>query len=133
MNLSRLTALSTARFFYTELATRAREATGDADLVDGIYRAWMDKLETLSSFKTDPQLSDDTAQAVVGLVTGVAHVADDDHDALLRWLDVYPSAIAELFPPSESTFSVVGLENVPPLDAAVDDPAVEGRRFALVA
>lgn len=126
MNPSRQTALSAARYVYTSLVERARDAADDPELVDAIHRAWEDKLGSLSSFKTDPMLSDETSMAVASLVAAVLRTPDDDLDALLRWLDVYPDAVTQLFPPSESTFSVV-LEN------AIEAPALEAGRFALVA
>lgn len=132
MNLTRQAALSAARYAYASLAERARAQTTDQELVDAIYVAWHDRLDSLSMFRTDPTLSDETNRAVGNLISAITRTPDGDVDALLRWLDVYPQTIAELFPPSESTYDLQ--TNEPEFDEAVaEDEQVEAGSYALVA
>ena len=132
MNLTRQAALSTARYVYGYLAERARAASDDPDTVDAIYAAWREKLDSLMSFRSDPVLSTETNRAVAGLMDAVMRTPTTDGDALIRWLDVYPSAIAELFPPSESTFSL-HMEDSGAEAVASTEERVEAGEFALVA
>lgn len=130
MNLSRQAALSSARYVYTTLAERARAASDDPTLVDDIFLAWRDRLDSLNSFRTDPVLRDETNDAVSALMAAVLRTPDEDTDALLRWLDVFPNMVAELFPPSESTFR---MEPMPQAELDNEEAPEETGSFALVA
>lgn len=84
------------------------------------------------SFRSDPVLSTETNRAVAGLIDAVMRTPTTDGDALIRWLDVYPSAVAELFPPSESTFSL-HMESSGAEAVAATEERVQAGEFALVA
>lgn len=127
MNLTRQDALSAALYVYAQLAERVRAVVGDQGMRDGLYESWRAQLQSLNSFKSNPKLSDETNRAVAALTSAVARIPDDDPDALLRWLDAFPVAISELFPPSESTFSLQ-LDESAALGLAIED-----EEFALVA
>lgn len=132
MTLTRQSALSAARFVYALLVERARAGAHDPDAVAAVYGAWRDKIDALMSFRTDPVLSDQTRRAVTGLMDAVMRTSNSDHDALLRWLDAYPSAVSELFPPSESTFSLQ-MEHSGVDGVLVASEHAEAGEFALVA
>lgn len=132
MNPTRQAALSAARYAYLSLAERARAQTTDPELVDAIYLAWHERLDSLSTFRTDPTLSDETSRAVGNLISAVLRTPDTDADALMRWMDIYPETVAELFPPSESTFDLQ--TNEPELEEPIaEDEQVEAGSYALVA
>lgn len=104
--LTRHVALGAASLTYAALVARARNLSDDPDYVDALCATWTAKIHSLAMFRTNPSVSEETESALRLLTEAVNRTQDEDVDALLRWLDVFPSAVAELFPPSESTFRV---------------------------
>lgn len=104
--LTRQVALGAASLTYSSLVDRARNLSDDPDYVDALCATWMAKLHSLAMFRSNPSVSDETESALKLLSEAVNRTSNEDVDALMRWLDVFPSAVAEMFPPSESTFRV---------------------------
>lgn len=102
--LTRKSAIDTARQTYQALVDRALRVEGaDREYVLGLGAVWDDRLASLSDIgRFDTSLPDHT-QRRFDFLTGAVNVHLDD-DALLRWLDAFPEAMAELMPPSASTF-----------------------------
>ena len=105
-SLTRRTALDTARVLYLYLVNRALEIE-DADraYIADTARHWEDRLRELM-LRSDATVSDETGEAFAYLARVVTSPQLDD-DAVLTWVDAYPEAVANLFPPSQSTFRVL--------------------------
>jgi hypothetical protein len=106
VTLTRQVALGAAELTFAALARRARALSNDAGYVDALAALWTAKLRSLAVFRANPTLKEETASALEQLTAAVNRVPDRDVDGLLRWLDAFPGAVAQLFPPSESTFRV---------------------------
>ena len=102
--LTRKSAIDTARQTYQTLVERALRCNGaDVEYVLALRKTWDDRLAALADIgRFDTSLPDHT-QRRFDFLQGAVNVVLDD-DALLRWLDAFPEAIAELMPPSASTF-----------------------------
>jgi hypothetical protein len=106
--LSREAAIVSARQRYRALVDRALSlAENDAQraFVRDLSGAWGERLSELRlSTRLDMDLSDHTMRRFDFLVSAITGALD--RDTALRWCDAFPEAIAELFPPSQSTFGV---------------------------
>ena len=107
--LTRGSALESARRTYTMLVCRALEIQDiDRSYVLALAHEWDRRLvELVIGFRADVALSDHVQLSFETLDSAVRKVGDDDDDAIVRLVDAYPDAIANLFPPSAATFWVV--------------------------
>jgi hypothetical protein len=105
-SMTRQTALDTARVLYSGLVHRALEIEGrDVGYLAETANYWEDRLRHLM-LRSDVTLPEETNEAF-SYLTSVVTNPRLDQDALLRWIDAYPEAVVDLFPPSLSTFSVL--------------------------
>jgi hypothetical protein len=102
--LTRTSAIDAARQIYQTLVERALRRPGaDQAYILELHEVWDDRLASLADVgRFDTSLPDHTQRRFDFLNASVNVVLDDD--ALLRWLDAFPEAMAELMPPSASTF-----------------------------
>lgn len=107
-SITRQVALQTARAVYRTVVERAIALPGaDAEYLISLASAWDTKLRQLVSVGSEAIVSDE-AQAAFDYVTATVSSGTLDADALTRWVDAYPDAVAELFPPSALTFTLIG-------------------------
>lgn len=106
---TRQDALALAKLTYRILRDRVSSIDSvSPEYVESLVTHWDDRLEYLSRFRSDAALSD-AAMAAFRFLTDevIAASSDNDVDALVRWLDGYPDAVAQLFPPSTLTFDLL--------------------------
>jgi hypothetical protein len=106
--LSREAAIVSARQRYRALVDKTLSLAandGERMFVRDLGVAWDERLSELRlSTRLDMSLSDHTARRFDFLVSAITgHL---DRDSALRWCDAFPEAVADLFPPSQSTFGV---------------------------
>ena len=102
--------MSGARLAYRALVRRVLARPGvDPALVARIAREADLPFETLLAYRSDSSLSDEKRAAFVWLAETVTS-AELDEDALFGWLTSFPSAVADLFPPSRETFDLVSAD-----------------------
>lgn len=123
VTLSRQVALGAAELTFGALVRRAHTLSNDPGYVEAMAVTWIAKLRSLAMFRTNATLRDETAAALEQLTAAVNRVPDDDVDGLLRWLDAFPGAVSQLFPPSESTFHVEVKTPRPASPTATSDEA----------
>ena len=110
-NLTRQSALESARRTYRVVADRAAAAAPDRiPYISGLWATWDGRLADLARFtgSTVP----DHVQTVLDHLERAIETADDP-ESLLEWIDAYPDAIADLFPPSAATFTRLRGEDQP--------------------
>lgn len=120
-SITRSEALNSARLQYRALAERARGEATDAEAlyIDGLATSWDSELERLASLGSWITVREDVLNAIVQLIGKVSR-ASITHDALVEWVDAFPDAVADLFPPSASTYQLLGNKAAP---AAVEPTA----------
>ena len=133
--MTRQTALDSARRSYLILVDRAlRRVTGrQRDYVRHLASAWITRLAELDSVgRTDVSLTEHARRRVEFLTRSV-NVKLETSD-LLRWLDAFPEAMAELLPPSASTFRLKSSHGAVAVAAPVaEPPATDKERQAISA
>lgn len=101
--LTRQTALESARLLYRQLVERASAVDGaDVEYLSSIAEEWNQRLTSLLRFRSDVTLPDHTREAFEFLRASILNPTDDD--ALARWVETFPDAVTDLFPPSPATF-----------------------------
>lgn len=119
ITFTRSELLTSARLQYRVLADRARSlASGRADYIDQLVVEWDRELERRAGLSGSIVVTDNTLEAIKRLVERV-NAESLDADELVEWLDIFPDAIAELFPPSAATYRLV---------SEVKTPQVAGNR-----
>ena len=117
-SLTRQDALAGARATYQQLVARALLLDGvDAVYVAALASEWTAHLDFLARFRSDASIADEVHAALRFVSENAIATPSDDGDGLVRWVDAYPSAVADLFPPSALTFKVVARS---PLQGAVE-------------
>lgn len=102
-SLTRQSALETARILYRDLAESVqRDQLADAQFVEELAGDWAARLASLSTFRSDAALPEDTQEAFDALCREVLDPVDDD--ARLRWLDLFPEVVTRLFASPTATF-----------------------------
>jgi hypothetical protein len=105
---TRVGALTLARAAYAQLVARVLAAEfDDPKFVRDLATSWDERLKFLAQFRSDASLSDETRAALEFLTRSILAAEAEDSVAMVQWLDAYPDAVAELFPPSALTFSVI--------------------------
>jgi len=121
--LTRGSALESARRTYHMLVSRAIETQNvDRAYVLALAREWDRRLiELVVGFRADVALSEHVQLSFETLDSAVRDIGDDE-DAIVRLVDAYPDAVANLFPPSAATVWVL-----PPQQATVPEDTYEVR------
>lgn len=106
--LTRGSALESARRTYGILVSRALAIPGvNSSYVLNLAQEWDRRLvDLVVGFRADVVLSEHVQVSFETLDHAVRQVGDDE-DAIIRLIDAYPDAIANLFPPSAATFWVL--------------------------
>lgn len=104
--LTRHTALESARLLYSELVDKALTAEGaDVDYLRTVAHDSDARLDGLMRYRSDVTLPEHAQATFEFLRRSILDPADSD--ALMRWVETFPDAVADLFPPSGATFWVV--------------------------
>ena len=105
--LTRAEALTQAR---TELGRYTQQLADSQpvsrDYVFALGRAWDRRLAALGRLGADLPVAPETVTSLL-MLSRELHVPDLDADAAIRWLDVFPDSVADLFPPSAVTFRLL--------------------------
>jgi hypothetical protein len=104
-NPTRAEALAQARADLAVLATQVAALGIDAAYVGELHQHWDDRLAALGRIGSHVPVSSEVAAAIMFLATTVRSPDLDQH-ARVRWLDAFPDAIADLFPPSAVTYQI---------------------------
>lgn len=105
LNVTRSEALSYARIQYQVLAERALRtprSEAEREAIRRLAGLWDAKLAWTSSLGSEVRLDDETVAVLVHLAGIVGQ--DLPEDAVTEWLDAFPDAVADLFPPSAVTY-----------------------------
>ena len=107
-DVTRSEALNYARFQYLMIRDRALLGADEALVayVRGLADTWDAHLKRLASLGSGIKVRSETVDALVRLARR-AGTESMPPDALVDWVDAFPEAVAEMFPPSESTFTLV--------------------------
>jgi hypothetical protein len=133
-NLTRRSAIDAVRQTYQTLSDRALRRARDDDArgryVKDLAAAWMERLAELGDIgRLDTSLPEHARKRVESLTAAInAPLEDED---LYRWLDAFPEAVAELLPPSASTFRAEPDDRAQP--ANDDTAALKQAALALAA
>jgi hypothetical protein len=104
--MTRKAALGDARIAYTRLVNRARQVHPDRlAYIEAIAVRWDARLVDLQRF-TGSTIPGWTQRVFEHLMISADERQIDDAD-LLEWVDAFPDAIADIFPPSAATFQGV--------------------------
>jgi hypothetical protein len=107
MTLTRETALNDARRELHALAERVLASREQlAPRVNVLVELWEGRLVELSRMGSHLPVPRETQAALDFLSQSICSETLDP-DAQLRWLDAYPDAVADLFPPSAVTYRLV--------------------------
>jgi hypothetical protein len=122
---TRVGALTHARAAYAQLVARVLAGEfDDARFVRSLATSWDERLAFLAQFRSDASLSEETRAALDFLTENILTAQIEDSEAMVQWLDAYPNAVAELFPPSALTFDVIWQSGDPgPLVVSFDHAA----------
>lgn len=107
-DITRSEALNYARFQYLLIRDRALAGAdeGVTGYVRGLAESWDAHLKHLASLGSGIKVRPETVEALVRLARR-AGSESMPLDALVDWVDAFPEAVAEMLPPSESTFTLV--------------------------
>jgi hypothetical protein len=123
MQLTRGLALGQARADLGQYMLRVlRDGLVDEEYAFGLARLWDRRLAGLARLGPELPVADDVAKSLM-LLSRELRVDDLDPDVAVRWLDVYPDSVADLFPPSAVTFRLVDDE-----EADADASTAQTRR-----
>lgn len=122
MTLTRSDAIAHAKYAFRALAQRAYDAAADererAYVVD-LAQAWEGQLAGLPG--SDSLLTEDETRVLDHLTLAVADLAMP-RDALIPWVDAFPSAVAEMFA-ADAEFEVFTDFEIDLDDLSVDGPS----------
>jgi len=105
--MTRSEAINVARLQYQVLAERARAVAEDqVDYIDRLVLDWDQELERLAGFGRGIAARPEVVDAVIRLVERLS-AETVTADVLLGWIDAFPDAVADLFPPSAATYRLV--------------------------
>jgi hypothetical protein len=74
--------------------------------VRGLWSTWDAHLKWLASLGSGIPIREETLDALIRLARRAGHEALPA-DALVDWVDAFPEVVAEMFPPSASTFTIL--------------------------
>jgi len=103
---TRSEAINLARGHYLLLVERARSLRGKREFVDRLSAEWDAELRRLAAFGSSLIVPAETYIAVRRLIDRSGSEAVPA-DSLLDWIDAFPEAVADLFPPSAVTYRLV--------------------------
>jgi hypothetical protein len=99
--------MSHARLVLGLLANRALEGEGERkEEIRLLAALWDERLERLSRIGRQMTVSPG-AEAALAFLESTAMAMDLGPDDQLAWLDAYPDAVADLFPPSVQSYFLV--------------------------
>jgi len=103
---TRLEALTEARLAFRMYVERLeRSEILPAEFVHGLAADWDRRLNALGRIGSALPVSDEVLAALRYLARELEE-PNLDADAEIRWLDAFPDAVADLFPPSAVTFQI---------------------------
>ena len=120
LSLTRSDALSFARVQYQALAQRAAgllENEADREAIRQLALLWDARLAKLANLGSAAPLSEDTVGVLFHLATTIG--GNLPADVVAEWVDAFPDAVADLFPPSAVTYRLEQGEASPTRAAAV--------------
>lgn len=119
LSLTRSDALSFARVQYQALAQRAvglLENEKDREAIRQLALLWDARLARLSSLGGAAPLTEDTVGVLLHLAATVG--SNLPADVVAEWVDAFPDAVADLFPPSAVTYRLAQSDPSPTRSAA---------------
>jgi hypothetical protein len=106
-SVTRAEALTQARIDFQAYVERLVQANRlSAEYVSDLGHYWDRRLAALSRLGSNLLISPEVVSALSVLAREVRD-RDLDDDAAVRWLDLFPDRVADLFPPSDVTFRLV--------------------------
>jgi truncated hemoglobin YjbI len=109
LDLTRSEAIHQARAHYALLIYRARETVGDDEYIRRLGEEWDRELARLANLGSALTIRPETATTLRRLIERSASPTIS-RDTLMEWLDAFPDAVADLFPPSAVTYRLVSAE-----------------------
>lgn len=107
LSLTRAEALTQARLEFQRYVERLlSEDRLPQDYVAELGRYWDKRLATLARLGSDLLVNPEVVSSMSVLARAIRDM-DLDDDAAVRWLDVFPDRVADLFPPSDVTFRLI--------------------------
>jgi hypothetical protein len=107
LSLTRAEALTQARLEFQRYVERLlMEDRLPRDYVVELGRHWDKRLASLARLGSDLLISPEVVSSMTVLARAVRD-PDRSEDAAVRWLDVFPDRVADLFPPSDVTFRLI--------------------------
>jgi hypothetical protein len=111
MLLTRAQALGQARADLGQYVSRILDAgLVPKEYAFGLARTWDRRLAELARLGPELPVAEEVARSLQVLSRELRE-PDIDPDAAVRWLDVFPDSVADLFPPSAVTFRLVDEED----------------------
>lgn len=109
--LTRAQALTQARLELSQYVARVLDAGAvPAAYAHTLGRTWDRRLAGLARLGSELPVAADVARSLM-ILSRELRQEHLDRDAFVRWLDVYPDSVADLFPPSAVTFQLVDEED----------------------
>lgn len=107
-DFTRSDALHYARLQFLQIRDRAMGAAdaGTAEYVTGLWSTWDAHLKWLASLGSGIPIREETLESLIRLARRAGNDAIAG-EALVDWVDAFPEAVAEMFPPSQSTFTIL--------------------------
>ncbi len=135
LTLNRSEALTFARLHYQALLAKVLEAVdepAERDQVERLAAAWDEKLVRLAALGPTVRLDERSARILVRLTERI-HSDRLTRDALVDWVDAFPDAVADLFPPSRLTYRLEDGPGAAAARAAESSPRRRPAKLALAA
>lgn len=109
-SLTRFEALTQARHDFLLYVDRvAQEGRLSPAYLSDLGRYWDRRLAALARIGAEVPVADAVVASLWILSREIRH-DEMDPDAALRWIDVFPDRVADLFPPSDVTFRLIDQE-----------------------
>jgi hypothetical protein len=107
LSLTRAEALTQARLEFQRYVERLlMEKRLPPEYVADLGKHWDKRLASLARLGSDLLINPEVLSSLTVLARAVRD-PDMDADAAVRWLDVFPDRVADLFPPSDVTFRLI--------------------------